>query len=625
MDSLTDYLENLASLDTLRLITCGSVDDGKSTLIGRLLYDTEMLFDDQLETLKTDSAESGTQGGEIDFALLLDGLNAEREQGITIDIAWRFFATKKRRFIIADAPGHAEYTHNMATAASTASLAVLLIDAEQLGVREQTTRHLMICQLMGIKQVILAINKMDKINYDKKTFEKIHAAFMEVAQRLNFTSITVIPLSALKGDMVVERGDNLAWYKGKTLLATLESAQGDEAQSKPQNLRMPIQWVCRPSSEFRGIAGRIFGGSARIGDKVRILPSGVETSIASIQVGEAKQSRARLGESVMLTLSDEVSASRGDVIASAKNPPECADQFEVNLIWLSATQGLSGRQLNFKIGTTSSSGSITSIKHKIDIETGAKLATTSLTRNDIAVATIALSKPIAFEPYETQRNMGSFIITERQEGKTLAAGMIRFALRRATNIHRQAVTIGRSEREKLSGHRGSVYWFTGLSGAGKSTIANAFEIALNQRGIRTYLLDGDNIRYGLNRDLGFTDADRVENIRRVAETSRLMVDAGLVVLAAFISPFRQERNMARALFETGDFAEVFVDAPLEICEKRDPKGLYQKARAGEIPNFTGIDSPYEPPETPECHLSTQDKTIDELVTELLNHYNKKPS
>ena len=624
MDSLTDYLDNLASLDTLRLITCGSVDDGKSTLIGRLLYDTNMLFDDQLETLKTDSAESGTQGSEIDFALLLDGLNAEREQGITIDIAWRFFATKKRRFIIADAPGHAEYTHNMATAASTATLAVLLIDAE-LGIRDQTTRHLMICQLMGVKQVILAINKMDKINYNQKIFEEIHDAFMEVAQRLNFTSVEVIPISALKGDMVVERGDNLPWYKGKTLLAALESAKGDEAQNKPQDLRMPIQWVCRPSSEFRGIAGRIVGGSARIGDKVKILPSGVESSIASIQLGEAKQSRARHGESVMLTLSDEVSASRGDVIASAKNPPDCADQFEVNLIWLSTTQGLSGRQLNFKIGTTSCRGSITSIKHKIDIETGAKLATTSLTRNDIAVATIALTKPIAFDPYETQRNMGSFIITEHQTHKTLAAGMIRFALRRATNIHRQAVTIGRSEREKLSGHKGSVYWFTGLSGAGKSTIANAFEIALNQRGIRTYLLDGDNIRYGLNRDLGFTDADRVENIRRVAETSRLMVDAGLVVLAAFISPFRQERNMARALFDEDDFAEVFVDAPLEICEKRDPKGLYQKARAGEIPNFTGISSPYEAPQNPECHLPTQDKTIDELVTDLLNHYNKKSS
>ncbi|HCD48742.1 MAG TPA: adenylyl-sulfate kinase [Alphaproteobacteria bacterium] len=613
--SISSYLDGLAGLDTLRFITCGHVDDGKSTLIGRLLHDSQALFDDQLATLQSDSRRIGTQGEEIDFALLVDGLAAEREQGITIDIAWRFFTTDKRRFIIADAPGHQEYTRNMATAASTAMLAVILVDAGA-GIREQTRRHAMICNLMGISQIIVAVNKIDSVGYDRTVFERIEAEFDDFASSLNFTSVTAIPISALKGDMVISRGSSLDWYHGPTLMGALELASTDDA-SLHAPARLPVQWVSRPDSGFRGYAGRIAAGEFSTGDHVRVLPSGMTTRIEAIRIGDSIRPSARKDESIMLTLADDISLSRGDVIASADNPPQVADQFEADLVWLTHTEGFAGRKVDFKFGTAKVSGSISTIKHCIDIDTGQRLSARSISLNDIACVTISLGRGVVFDPYAACRETGGFIIIDRETNETIGAGMIRFALRRASNIHRQAVNISRADREQLNENRARVYWFTGLSGSGKSTIANAFEVALNERGIRTYLLDGDNIRHGLNRDLGFTDADRIENIRRIAEVARLMLDAGLVVLTAFISPFQQDRAMARELIGGDDFVEVFVDTPLALCEERDVKGLYKKARAGEIPNFTGISSPYEAPENPECRLSGEGKSIEDMVQALI--------
>jgi len=619
-ENIETYLAGLAAQDTLRLITCGSVDDGKSTLIGRLLYDAQSLFDDQIATLAAESRDSGTQNGELDFALLVDGLAAEREQGITIDVAYRFLATEKRRFILADTPGHVEYTRNMVTAASTATLAIILIDA-RYGILEQTRRHSLICSLMGIRQIILAVNKMDLMGYDEDVFVRIRDDYQDIAATLGFERLTAIPISALHGDMVSARGSHMDWYQGPHVFAALEKAEtGLVSTAAP--MRLPVQWVNRPSPDFRGYAGRIASGRLRVGDPVRILPSGTTTSITGLTVGAEDRLSAQAEESVTVTLADDVGLSRGDVIAASGNPPQSASQFEAEIVWMGRDKALPGRRYEFKFGPQRCQGTITGIKFTHDISTGNALSSTSLAQNDIARTTINLNRAIVFDPYEENREMGSFVMIDRESHETVAAGMIRFALRRASNIHHQATDIGRPAREELNGHLGRVYWFTGLSGSGKSTLANAFEIALHARGIHTYILDGDNIRHGLNKDLGFTDADRVENIRRIGEVARLMVDAGIVVLTAFISPFRAEREMARDLFAPGDFIEVFVDTPLAICEKRDVKGLYKKARAGDIPNFTGISSPYEPPLEPECRLTTDEKHVDELVDVLLAHFDK---
>ena len=622
-ESLGERLDGLARLETLRFITCGSVDDGKSTLIGRLLHDSQALFEDQVDALAADSARHGSKGGELDFALLVDGLQAEREQGITIDIAWRFFTTGQRRFVIADAPGHPQYTRNMATAASTATLAVILVDAAA-GIREQTRRHTRICGLMGISQVVLAVNKIDTVDHDEDVFGRVRGDFEAMAAPFGFDNVTAIPVSALHGDMVLERGGNLEWYRGPTLMEALELSPVEDA-GLAAPFRMPVGWVCRHSSGPRGYAGRVVAGKVDVGDPVRLLPSGLTTTVKAIAVGESGRRTARKDESVMLTFDDEVDLSRGDMIASSASPPETADQFECDLVWLAAEEGLAGRKLDFRFGTRTVSGTVSTIKHSVDIASGQPLPAKSLGLNDIARVTVSLSGEVAYDPYSASREMGGFIAIDRHSNTTLAAGMLDFALRRAANIHRHALTVTRSDREAINTHRGHVYWFTGLSGSGKSTIANAFEAALNDRGVRTYLLDGDNIRHGLNRDLGFSDADRVENIRRVAEVARLMADAGLVVLTAFISPFRQDRQTARELMEDGDFTEVFVDTPLETCEERDTKGLYRKARAGEIPNFTGISSPYEVPLEPECRLVTEDTTVEDLVDRLLElHFRGSP-
>jgi bifunctional enzyme CysN/CysC len=619
-ENIENYLAGLAHQDTLSLITCGSVDDGKSTLIGRLLYDAQSLFDDQLETLTAESRDTGTQGGDLDFALLVDGLAAEREQGITIDVAYRFLASEKRRFILADTPGHVEYTRNMVTAASTASLAIILVDA-RLGILEQTRRHSLICSLMGIRQIILAVNKMDLMEYKEDVFERIRNDYQEIASSLGFEHLTAIPISALHGDMVSSRGSSMNWYQGPVIFTALEAAEtGVASENAP--MRLPVQWVNRPSSDFRGYAGRIASGGLNIGDPVRILPSGTTTSITGITVGDEARTSAQAEESVTVTLADDVGLSRGDVIAATDNPPESSSQFEAEIVWMGRDKALPGRRYEFKFGPQRCQGTITGIKFTYDISTGNALSATNLALNDIARATINLNRAIVFDPYEKNREMGSFVIIDRESHETVGAGMIRYALRRASNIHKQATDISRPDREELNGHTGRVYWFTGLSGSGKSTLANAFEVALHERGIHTYILDGDNIRHGLNKDLGFTDADRVENIRRIGEVARLMVDAGIVVLTAFISPFRAERDMARELFKAGDFVEVFVDTPLAICEERDVKGLYKKARAGEIPNFTGISSPYEQPLDPECHVTTDGRDIDEIIVELLAHFDK---
>ena len=615
---MTRHLDELAKLETLRFITCGSVDDGKSTLIGRLLHDSQALFDDQIDALAADSARHGARGVDMDFALLVDGLQAEREQGITIDIAWRFFSTDRRRFVIADAPGHPQYTRNMATAASTAMLAVVLVDAET-GIREQTRRHARICGLMGIRQMVLAVNKIDRTGYDQAVFERIREEFEAMAAPLEFDRITPIPVSALNGDMVLDRGDKLDWYRGPTLMDALEAAPVDDAGLEAP-FRMPVAWVCRPSPDFRGYAGCVAAGTVAVGDSVRLLPSGLATTVSAIEVGSSRRKSARKGESVMLTFKDDVDLSRGDVVASSASPPGLADQFECDMLWLAAGEGLAGRKLDFRFGTRTVAGAISAIKHLVDIASGKPMPAKSLGLNDIARVTVALSREVVFDPYTACRETGGFIAIDRHSNATVAAGMVDFALRRAGNIHRQPLTVTREDREALNSHPGHVYWFTGLSGSGKSTIANAFEAELHAKGIRTYLLDGDNIRHGLNRDLGFNDADRVENIRRIAEVARLMADSGLVVLAAFISPFRQDRRMARELFEDGKFTEVFVDTPIELCEERDVKGLYKKARDGEIPNFTGIGSPYEEPLEPECRLATADSTVEELVRQLLDYH-----
>jgi bifunctional enzyme CysN/CysC len=596
------YLKSQEHKSLLRFITCGSVDDGKSTLIGRLLYESKLLFEDQLTALAADSKTVGTQGGELDFALLVDGLAAEREQGITIDVAYRFFSTEKRKFIVADTPGHEQYTRNMVTGASTADAAVILIDARR-GVLTQTKRHSYIVSLLGIRHVVLAINKMDLIDFSRQTFDEIVADYREFAARIGLDAVTAVPLSALRGDNMIERSTRTPWYDGPTLMGYLESVQiEDELRHKP--FRLPVQWVNRPNQDFRGFAGMIASGVVRKGDPVRVLPSGRQSHVARIVVHGGDLDEAVAGQSITLTLDDEVDVSRGDVLSAAAEPPAVADQFLATIIWMHEEPMLPGRPYLIKLGTRTVTGSITTPKYKVNVNTLEHLAAKQLELNEIGVCNLSLDRPVPFDPYADNRELGSFILIDKLSNDTVGAGLLSFALRRAENIHWQALDVNKHARAALKGQRACVLWFTGLSGAGKSTVANLVEKRLHALGRHTYTLDGDNVRHGLNKDLGFTDADRVENIRRVAEVSKLMVDAGLIVLVSFISPFRSERRLARELVQPGEFFEVFVDTPIEAAEKRDPKGLYKKARRGELKNFTGIDSPYERPEQPEIHLST---------------------
>ena len=590
------FLRQQQGQDLLRFITCGSVDDGKSTLIGRLLWDSQQLFDDQLAALTAESKKYGTQGDDLDFALLLDGLEAEREQGITIDVAYRFFASAKRKFIVADTPGHEQYTRNMLTGASTADVAVLLVDARK-GMLTQTRRHAYLASLMGIRHVALAVNKMDTVGFDAAVFERIRAAFGRFTGTLGFDSITAIPLSALKGDNVVARSVHTPWYEGLTLMGYLESV----LVRPPARGRLvfPVQWVNRPDSGFRGYSGSVSGGSVRVGDDIRVTASGQTATVAGIVTMDGPLKKANAGDAVTLTLDREIDVSRGDVLSSGKAPLETTDQFEATLAWLNEDAGLVGRSYEIKLATQWASASITGIKYRVNVNTLAHEAGRALALNEIGVCNLACSKPLVFDSYENSRTLGSFILVDKFTHATVAAGMIRHSLRRAQNVHRQPLSVTRPDRERLNGHKGRVIWFTGLSGSGKSTIANALEVALHAQGRRTYLLDGDNIRQGLNKDLGFTDADRVENIRRIAEVARLMMDAGMIVMTAFISPFRRERDMARELIGAVNFIEVYVSTPLAVCEERDAKGLYKKARGGQLPNMTGIGSPYEVPEAPE--------------------------
>jgi bifunctional enzyme CysN/CysC len=592
-------------MDTLRFITCGSVDDGKSTLIGRLLYDTKLIFKDQLEALTADSKKFGTQGGRLDFALLVDGLQAEREQGITIDVAYRYFATDKRRFIVADTPGHEQYTRNMITGASTAHAAVLLIDARK-GVLVQTKRHSRIISMLGIRHVALAVNKMDLVNWSQSVCDEIALSYARFAKDLGFDTISVIPVSALEGHNIVETGHvAMSWYDGPSLLQWLETIKPEDTD-KVNHFILPVQWVNRPHLDFRGFSGRIASGTVRPGDSVRIIPSGVVSRIKEIVVWGGAQPTARAGQTVTLTLEDEIDASRGDVIATASHPIECADQFEADLLWLSDHAMLPGRPYSALIHTKSATVTITHIKHRLDVNSGSFLAAKTVGLNEIATVNLSFDRMVPFASYAENKRLGAFILIDKASNETVGAGMIHFALRRSLNVHWHALEVTKTARAEMKHQAARCLWFTGLSGSGKSTIANLLEKRLHAEGKHTYVLDGDNVRHGLNRDLGFTEPDRVENIRRVAEVAKLLVDAGLIVIVAFISPFRAERQLARSLFDPGEFIEVFVDTPIEECERRDAKGLYAKARRGELKNFTGIDSDYEPPESPEVHLRTMD-------------------
>ena len=600
---------------TLRFITCGSVDDGKSTLIGRLLHESKSIFDDQMTALASDSKQFGTQGEKIDFALLVDGLQAEREQGITIDVAYRFFATDKRRFIVADTPGHEQYTRNMATGASTAELAIILIDARK-GVLTQSRRHSRIVSMMGIRQVVLAVNKMDLVAFDAAIFAKIVADFQEFSKDFGFTVVQAIPLSALDGDNIMTRSPQTPWYNGPSLMDYLDTVDS-VASVGATTFRLPVQWVNRPNLDFRGFCGRIAQGEVRPGDAVRILPSGMTSRVDKIVTWSGSQGCAEAGESITLTLTDEVDVSRGDMIVAAANPPQVSDQFEVRLLWMSEQPLVAGRPYLLKVHTKEVTATVTAIKYREDVNSGAHLAARTLALNEIAVVNLSTSQPVAFEPYTQNRILGGLILIDKFSHETVGAGMIDFALRRATNIHWQSVEVNKGARAEIKQQQPCCIWFTGLSGSGKSTIANLLEKRLLAEGRHTYLLDGDNVRHGLNRDLGFTEADRVENIRRIGEVARLMVDAGLIVLVSFISPYRAERRMARELFADGEFIEVFVDTPIEECERRDPKGLYAKARRGELQNFTGIDSSYEAPENPEIHLHSSELAPEVSMQQIL--------
>jgi bifunctional enzyme CysN/CysC len=613
------YLKSHEHKSLLRFITCGSVDDGKSTLIGRLLYESKMLFEDQLEALEADSKKMGTQGEQLDFALLVDGLAAEREQGITIDVAYRFFSTDVRKFIVADTPGHEQYTRNMVTGASTADVAVLMVDARK-GILTQTRRHSYLVSLIGIRNIIVAINKMDLVDYSEKTYNAICDDYATFAKGLGIDNITYIPLSAFKGDNITEPSEKTPWYHGPTLMGYLETVQVDDERLQKNPFRMPVQWVNRPNLDFRGFAGTISSGIIKAGDPIRVQPSGRCSTVARIVTSDGDLEHAVAGQSVTLTLADEVDISRGDVLSGIDAPPECADQFETTIVWMHDEPLLPGRSYLLKLGARTVSAQVTGIKYQVDVNSMEHLAATQLSLNAIGVCNISMDRQVAFDPYTENRDTGGFILIDRLTNNTVGAGMLHFALRRSQNIHMQHVDVDKSARCTSKGQKSCVLWFTGLSGAGKSAIGNSLEKRLHAMGRHTYLLDGDNVRHGLNKDLGFTDADRVENIRRVGEVCKLMVDAGLIVITAFISPFNAERQMARGLIAEGEFIEVYIDTPLDVAEQRDPKGLYKKARRGELNNFTGISSPYEAPENPEIRIDTTKLTIDgavDTVIELL--------
>ena len=609
-----DFIHSQENLSLLRFITCGSVDDGKSTLIGRILFESQTLFDDQIKELKNDSKKHGTQGADMDYALLVDGLSAEREQGITIDVAYRFFSTNNRKFIVADTPGHEQYTRNMVTGASTADLAVILIDARK-GVLEQTKRHSFLTSLVGIKNVVIAVNKMDLIDYNKDKYESIIDEYKNFAQELNFNSIYTIPISALNGDNILNSTKNLSWYKGPTLLALLETINVDNIDNE---FVMPVQNVIRPNLDYRAFCGRVSSGVIEIGQKIRSLPSGKVAKIQSINIGNKQVSKAVMNQSVSITLDNEIDISRGDVLCKDDAPIEVSNIFDVNLAWLSEEDAFKGRNYIAKIGTQKTSCQITDIKYKFDINTLNHVPSKKLQLNDICNATISLNKKIPFTEFNQNKSVGKLILIDAMSNQTVGAAMINYSMRRASNIHVHDLAINRVLRENLNGNKAKLIWFTGISGSGKSTIANELEKQLFQRGVRSFILDGDNIRHGLNNDLGFTDSDRVENIRRIAEVSKLMLNAGLVVISSFISPFKADREMVRALVEKDDFIEVFVNTSIETAESRDPKGLYKKARSGEIPNFTGISSPYEMPTSPEITLDTEKNNIKQCTNIIID-------
>ncbi|MEY3252265.1 MAG: hypothetical protein RL227_1238 [Pseudomonadota bacterium] len=618
-ESIDEFLARFETKTLLRFITCGSVDDGKSTLIGRLLYESGLVFDDQLEAVERDSARWGTQGARPDLALLVDGLAAEREQGITIDVAYRFFSTERRKFIVADTPGHEQYTRNMVTGASTADLAVILVDARK-GVLTQTRRHTRLVALLGVPQVVLAVNKMDLVGWDEARFAAIVAEWRTLAESLGpgLQATTAIPMSALEGDNVIRASAHMPWYSGLPLLEHLETCAVDEGPRRHGPLRLPVQWVNRPNADFRGFSGLLASGRVRPGDAVRVLPAGQQSTVARVIVGFDDVAEAVAGQSVTLTLADEVDCSRGTLVCSAAEPAQVADQFECTLVWMDAEPLLPGRPFLLKIGARTVGATVSAIKYTVNVNSGEHLAATTLELNAIGVCTLALDRPVAFDPYASNRETGGFILIDRMSFATAGAGLLHFALRRSQNLHLQGYDVDRAARAALLGQQPAVVWLTGLSGAGKSTLANALAQRLHAAGRAAYVLDGDNLRHGLNRDLGFTDADRVENIRRVAEVARLMADAGLIVITAFISPFRSERALARSRMDGIAFVEVHVDAPLALAEQRDPKGLYAKARRGELPHFTGIDSPYEAPESPELRIDTSAEPVDAAALRVLD-------
>jgi bifunctional enzyme CysN/CysC len=610
------YLDQHQQKSLLRFITCGSVDDGKSTLIGRLLYDSKMIFEDQLSALEADSKRVGTQGQEIDFALLVDGLAAEREQGITIDVAYRFFATEKRKFIVADTPGHEQYTRNMVTGASTADLAIILVDARK-GVLTQTRRHSYLAHLLGIRNIILAVNKMDLIGYDKAIFDRIALAYRAFANEIGITSFHAIPISGFKGDNITAKSDNTPWYKGVSLIEQLENAPVDAERDEAKPFRLPVQWVNRPHLDFRGFSGLIASGTVKVNDPVRILPSGKTSTVSRIVTMDGDLKSAVAGQSVTLCLADEVDCSRGCVIAMADTPPQVADRFEASIIWMADEPMIAGRSYWIKTATQAASATLQAPKYEINVNTLEQRAAKTLELNAIGVAEISTDKPIIFEAYTENKTLGGFILIDKISNATVAAGLLNFSLRRAQNIHRQAVDISREMHASLKNQKAAVLWLTGLSGAGKSTIANLVEKKLHRMNRHTFLLDGDNVRHGLNKDLGFTEADRIENIRRVGEVARLMADAGLIVITAFISPFRAERQMVREMLPPGEFIEVHIDTPLAEAEARDVKGLYKRARSGVLKNFTGIDSPYEAPESPEIRIDTTVMNAEEAADRIV--------
>ena len=610
------YLARQAQKDTLRFITCGSVDDGKSTLIGRLLHEARLIFDDQLAALDADSRKFGTQDGDVDFALLVDGLAAEREQGITIDVAYRYFTTDRRKFVVADTPGHEQYTRNMATGASTASLAIIMVDARK-GVLAQTRRHAFIASLLGIRHVVLAVNKMDLADYAQDVFDGITEDFHALNEQLGFEGIQPIPVSALKGDNILAVSGNMPWYSGPALMTHLEEVDVSGGPDGP--LRLPVQYVIRPNQDFRGYAGRVAGGRVSKGDRVKILPSGQDAGIESILLGDERVGHAEAGQSVTVTIDGDLDISRGDMIVAGDEPAEIADQFRATIIWMNEAEMLPGRRYILKTEGRSATATMARPRYRVNVNSYERQPADTLSLNDIATCNISLDRPIAFDPYQANRTTGSFILIDPDTNATAGAGMIEFALRRSQNIHWQAMDVDKSQRAGAKGQKACVLWFTGLSGSGKSTIANIVEKKLHAMGRHTMLLDGDNVRHGLNRDLGFTDADRVENIRRIGEVSKLMVEAGMITLVSFISPFASEREMARAMLEEGEFIEIYVDTPLEEAERRDVKGLYKKARAGELKNFTGIDSPYEAPANPEIRVNTVELSPEEAADRIIRH------